>query len=100
MRKILPIFFLLTYSFLQAQNQVASGRITSRTEPEGLPGVNVVVKGTAQGSITDIEGRFNIEAPKGATLVISFVGYQSQEVLYSGQANLDIILEEESKQLQ
>jgi TonB-dependent starch-binding outer membrane protein SusC len=99
MRKFVLLFFLFTVQLVFAQNRQVSGRITSQTDPEGLPGVNVVIKGTNQGTITDLEGNFTVSVDQGATIVFSFVGYQSQEVLYSGQEKLDIIMVEEAKEL-
>lgn len=51
---------------------------------EPLPGVNVVVKGTTNGVITDLNGRFQLDAPQGATLVITYIGYVKQEVKATG----------------
>ncbi|RZK29226.1 MAG: hypothetical protein EOO63_09515, partial [Hymenobacter sp.] len=58
----------------------------------GLPGVNVVVKGTATGTQTDADGRYSIQAPDGATLVFSFVGYNSQEAVVGGRSTIDVTL--------
>jgi hypothetical protein len=63
----------------------------------GIPGVNVIVKGTSVGTQTDADGRYSIEAPEGATLVFSFVGYASQEVLVSGRSTVDVTLAVDSK---
>lgn len=65
---------------------------------EPLPGVNVVVKGTTNGVITDIDGRFQLNVPQGATLLISYVGYVSQEVK-ANETNLKIKLNEDSQTL-
>ena len=48
-----------------------------------MAGVNVVVKGTTQGTITDIDGNFNVDAADGATLVFSFIGYVTEEIVVS-----------------
>ena len=100
MSRFLLVFFIFFYSVSQAQTQQVSGRVTSAAEPNGLPGVNVVVKGTTLGAITDLDGKFTIEVSPGSTIVFSFVGYKPQEVLYNGEDTFDIILEEESKQLE
>ena len=91
------LFILTTFSFAQAQ--LITGRVTSLSEPNGLPGVNVVVKGTSQGVITDIEGRFSLDVPATATIIFSFVGYKSQEITLAGQTSLEVVLEEEAKEL-
>lgn len=63
-------------------------------------GATVVVKGTTNGNITDMDGHFSLpDVKKGSVLVISYVGYVTQEVTYTGQATLEIILKEDSQQL-
>ncbi|RZK23339.1 MAG: SusC/RagA family TonB-linked outer membrane protein, partial [Hymenobacter sp.] len=75
-----------------------SGRIVDE-KGTGLPGVNVIVKGTTTGTQTDADGRYTIQAPDGATLVFSFVGYTSQEVAVGGRATVDVALAPDSKSL-
>ena len=79
-RSLLSALFTIFSTLALAQTQVVTGRVTSSTEPDGLPGVNVVVKGTSQGVITDMEGRFSLEVEPAAVLIFSFVGYKSQEL--------------------
>ncbi|WP_299576747.1 carboxypeptidase-like regulatory domain-containing protein [uncultured Sunxiuqinia sp.] len=64
---------------------------------EPLPGVTVMVKGTSDGTITDFDGKYTLKnvAP-GATLVYSFVGMRSQEVVVGNQSSFDVVLEEET----
>ena len=100
MSRCLPILFLLLNTLAAvAQNQAAKGVVTTANESGGLPGVNVVVKGTTTGSITDLDGRFRLEAPVGSTLVFSFIGYKPKEVVFTGQDNIEVMLEEELKEL-
>jgi TonB-dependent starch-binding outer membrane protein SusC len=99
MKKLLLLQFLLMYSLAYSQVSEVSGRVTSVSEPEGLPGVNIVIKGTNQGTITDINGMYKLSVSSGSVLVFSFVGYQTQDVPFNGQENLDVILVEESKEL-
>lgn len=68
------------FSKLNAQNVSVKGAIQDETGA-GLPGASVVIKGTAKGTVTDNDGGFALEAPKGATLLISYVGYDNQEVI-------------------
>ena len=98
-RSFLLILFILGNTVLQAQTRLVSGKVTSPTEPNGLPGVNVVVKGTSQGAITDANGNFSLEIPTDATVVFSFVGYKTQEVVATGQETLNIVLQEEAEEL-
>ena len=58
----------------------------------GLPGVNVIVKGTSIGAQTDVSGRYKITAPDDATLVFSFVGYVAKEVAVSGKTTVNVSL--------
>ena len=66
---------------------------------EPVLGANVVVKGTANGATTDLDGNFSFKAPKGSVIVISFIGYSSQEVVFEGQP-LNITLREDSELLE
>ncbi len=68
---------------------------------EGLPGVNILLKGTQRGVITDANGGFSIEVPDdNAVLVFSFVGYISQEVTVGARSSIDISLEVDEKSLE
>lgn len=84
-----------TSSGLFAQQQQAiTGKVTN-TKGESLPGVNVLLKGTTIGAITDVEGRFRIELPNlSGTLVFSFIGYTPQEVPINGRSTVDAQLSE------
>ncbi len=67
----------------------------------GMPviGANVMVKGTTNGTITDMDGKFSLEVDKGATLVVSYIGFANQEIKVGNQTNLSIALKEDSKAL-
>jgi TonB-linked SusC/RagA family outer membrane protein len=66
----------------------------------GLPGVNILVKGTQTGATTDESGKYSLEiANTGVTLVFSFVGYVSQEINIGNQTNLNVILKQDDKLL-
>jgi TonB-linked SusC/RagA family outer membrane protein len=65
---------------LSLQNIAITGNVTTAETGESLPGVSVVEKGTTNGTITDLNGFFNLNVREGATLVMSFVGYQTMEV--------------------
>ena len=83
-----------------AQDRTISGTVTGEDSGEALPGVNVIVKGTNQGTVTDIEGNYNLSVADGAeTLSFSFIGYQTQEVPINGQSQIDIQLGSDTKQL-
>ncbi len=76
-----------------------TGTVTSFEENAPLPGVNVVEKGTTNGTITDIEGQYSIVVPSGATLLFSSIGYLSQEVQVGSQTTLNATLQENVQQL-
>ncbi|WP_456457886.1 SusC/RagA family TonB-linked outer membrane protein [Reichenbachiella sp.] len=76
------------------------GTITDQDTGETLPGVNVVVKGTTAGTVTDMDGQYTIEAEAGATIVFSYIGYLSQEVTIGSQSVIDVLLVVDAKQLE
>nr|WKN36352.1 TonB-dependent receptor [Tunicatimonas sp. TK19036] len=70
-----------------------SGKVTSADDGGELPGVNVLIKGTAQGTVTDIEGNYRIEAPSTETvLVFSSIGFITQEVTVGSQTEINIVM--------
>jgi TonB-dependent starch-binding outer membrane protein SusC len=77
-------------SMAQPGNITVKGKVVD-DNGEPLPGANVQEKGTANGVITDTEGRFSISVPSDATLIVSFVGYLSEEVTVGGQTELSSI---------
>ncbi|MGQ8335006.1 TonB-dependent receptor [Sunxiuqinia sp. A32] len=78
------------------QQTSVSGKVTD-VSGAPLPGVTVIIKGTTQGTITDFEGNYTISnVPGDATLIISFVGMRTQEILVGGRSNINVKLEEET----
>ncbi len=72
---------------------VVTGRVTSSEDGEGLPGVNVIVKGTSNGTVTDVEGNYSLEVPdENAVLTFSSVGYVSQEFAVGNQTVINVVL--------
>lgn len=80
----------------QTKNSV-SGTVSDAMGP--LAGVNVLEKGTTNGTTTDFDGKYNLEVKNGSTLVFSYVGFITQEVIYEGQMPLNISLHEDSELL-
>ena len=79
----------------QPQKFKVSGTITD-SKGEAIPGVNVILKGTVIGVITDIAGKYTINVPDGnGTLVFSFIGYTNQEIAINGSSSIDVKLSEE-----
>lgn len=89
------LFLALTLAgTVLAQNATVSGKVTSSDDGTALPGVNVFVKGTQNGAITDVNGNFSLSAPgDNPTLVFSYIGYNTQEVSVAGRSVVDVTLE-------
>jgi TonB-linked SusC/RagA family outer membrane protein len=92
-------FFLLLLMFFAyslngySQNTVRGTVIDAKGE--SLPGVSVLVKGTSNGTITDVNGKFSINAPASGTLVISSIGMTTQEVKLNGRRVVNVTLQED-----
>lgn len=84
------LFFAATSAW--SQGRTVTGKVTAADDGSGLPGVNVLEKGTTNGTVTDVDGGFSINVNENATLVFSFVGYQTQEVAVGAQNAIDIAL--------
>ena len=82
-----------------AQNIMVKG-IVKDNFGEPVIGANVTEKGTTNGMITDLDGNFSLTVEKNATLVISYIGYVTQEIAIKGNTNLNITLKEDSKALE
>ena len=81
---------------IYAQNtDIISGRVSSSIG-EPMIGASVMVKGTTNGTITDLDGNFKVEASSTATLIISYVGYVTQEVQIAGRKAVNITLKEDT----
>jgi TonB-dependent SusC/RagA subfamily outer membrane receptor len=82
------------------QQQIVTGTVTDETG-EPMPGVNVVVKGTNTGVVTDLSGRYTITVPnRDAVLVFSFMGYDSSEVIVGDQTNINLTFKEKNTMLE
>ena len=70
-----------------------TGRVTSGEDNAGLPGVNIVVKGTNKGTVTDVEGNYSIEVPdQNSVLVFSSIGFLTEEVTVGNQTEINMVL--------
>ena len=77
-----------------------SGQVTDAESGEPIPGVNIVVRGTTTGTVTDNDGNYSLDAPDGAVLVFSFIGYQTAEVAVGSQSVINIQLEVDVESLE
>ena len=71
------------------------------TDQAGMPviGANIVVKGSSTGTITDFDGKFSLEVPSGSVLVVSYIGYLSQEVPVGNKTTINVTLKEDTQAL-
>jgi len=90
----LSVFMLCAY----AQAQTVTGTVSDSSGP--MPGATVLVKGTTNGTTTDFDGKYSLdEVSSDAVLVVSFVGYVTQEVNVNGQSTVDVTLVEDANRL-
>ena len=92
---LLAIMFVSVKAIAQ---QIIVNGVVQDTQGEPILGANILIKGTATGTITDLDGNFQLTADADALLVISFIGYQTQEL--PAQPVMNIILRDDSKQLE
>jgi len=98
MRKLnlLLVLMLLTVMQVLAQRTI-TGTVTSMEDSKGIPGVSVIIKGTTQGTLTDIDGKYSLNVPKESkTLVFTFVGMKKQELEITASNSLDVQLQSEA----
>ncbi|MGR3811171.1 SusC/RagA family TonB-linked outer membrane protein [Jiulongibacter sp. NS-SX5] len=75
-----------------AQGRAVSGVVTSSDGQEPLPGVSVLVKGTSNGTVTDVNGKYTLNVTDENTLVFSFIGYSAQEIAVGNQSTINVTL--------
>lgn len=98
------LFFITLATFLSgglyAQEFSVSGTVTDYTTGEPLPGVNVILQGTTTGTVTDVDGRYQLAVPDGnATLIFSSVGFTSEEVALANRTVVDLKLMQDIQSL-
>ena len=93
------LFLMLLLPVFMFGQTAITGTVTEQGTSIPLPGVNVVVKGTTNGTATDFDGNFALQVKDGDILVFSYVGYTQQELTYSGQNTINIALAEDAAQL-
>lgn len=100
MRKLmLAIAFIFSAGFLYAQTTFNVKGVVTDATGETLPGVNVIVKNSTKGDVTDFDGNYKIAGvPQGSILVFSFLGFQTKEVVVDKET-INVVLEESSEKL-
>ena len=95
-RVILLLSLAFMVSSLIAQNRlIVKGKLTDATG-QGIPGVSIIVKGTTTGTVTDFNGGYSLEASPQATLVYSFIGYQTREIAVQNRTTIDVVLQDQA----
>src|SRR6267154_2898894 len=104
MRKILQLKLILVLLLFTgvawSQTRTFSGRVTSTEDGTPIPGVNVVFKGTTNGTTTDADGKYSMNVPDGSTTItFSFIGLATQEVEMGDRTIIDVQMANDVKQL-
>ena len=98
-KSALFLMWLIPMSFY-AQSTV-QGTVTDAGTGQPIPGVNIIVQGTSNGSTTDFDGNYSItNVNNGDTLVFSYVGFVPQEIPFTGQGRINIVLQEDAAELE
>lgn len=96
LRSWIPLVFMMLFAIsVNAQNMIVKGKVIDEKK-EAIIGANVIVKGTTDGTITDLDGNFQIETKGNATLVVSFVGYTHLEVPVNNRSFITVQLAEDA----
>lgn len=96
LKSLMVVGAFLCFGLTQAQE--VTGTVSDANGP--LPGASVVVKGTTTGTQTDFDGNFTLEADSDATLVISYIGFLTQEIAVNGQSSISVVLAEDAQALE
>jgi len=102
MQKILLASFLclVHVSVIWAQERTVTGKVTAAEDGVPLPGVNVVVKGTSLGTVTNTAGIYTLNVPANSTtLVFSFIGLTTQEIEIGARSTVDLQMSQDVQQL-
>jgi iron complex outermembrane receptor protein len=100
-KRVLPVLFLVTCSTMAlAKGRTVSGKVTSGDDGSAVPGVNILEKGTSNGTVTDADGNYRISVGDNATLVFSFVGFTTQELAVGTQTNVNVAMATDVQALQ
>ena len=96
---LIVLFITMQAMFSTISAKPVSGKVSSATDGEPLIGATIQVQGDKNGSVTDLDGIYHINAEKGQTLVISYVGYLTKKVRIGDANVIDVVLEEDRQSL-
>ncbi|WP_082305075.1 TonB-dependent receptor [Persicobacter sp. CCB-QB2] len=97
---LIALAILWTAMSAFAQGRVVTGTVTAEESGEPIPGVNVTVKGSATGTITDIEGKYSLNVDGAKSLVFSFIGLATEEVVIGNRSKVDMVMTADIKELE
>jgi len=101
LKTILVVFTLFLSCYAYSQSTTVTGTVISADDTMALPGVNVVVKGTTNGTVTDFDGNYSINVQDtNATLVFSYIGFTVQEIPINGQSEINVSMDEDATALE
>ena len=103
LRNVFMVLVVLLWcnTITQAQNRTVKGNVTDAADGAGLPGVNVLLKGTTTGVVTDIDGNYSIDVPSAnGVLIFSSIGYLTQEITVGDQTLINISMTLNTRQLE
>ena len=96
------LFVVCSVLSVYAQDRTVSGRVTGSDEPDGIPGANILIKGTTMGTVTDVNGNYTLSLPAevGApVLIVSSVGYVTKNIPVNGRTTIDVVLKIHAEEL-
>ncbi|WP_282030476.1 SusC/RagA family TonB-linked outer membrane protein [Winogradskyella eximia] len=93
------LFCLIMLPATLIAQTTAKGTVTDKANAMPMPGVNVIIKGTSRGTVTDFDGNYALEVNQNEILIFSYVGYTTQEIIFTGQSRIDVAIEEDAAQL-
>lgn len=96
---ILMFLIMQTGSLIYAQELDIRGKVTNADDGTALIGANILEKGTTNGTATDVKGEFSLKVPRGAVIVVSYIGFTKEEITILDQTYLNIALKVEPKRL-
>ncbi len=96
---IMLLFFLSVSTDVFAQDVNVTGTVTD-SKSSSLPGVSISVKGTTKGTTSDMDGKYSVSVPSSSTLVFSYIGFASKEVVVGSQTKIDVVLIDDTKALE
>ncbi|MEN8804737.1 MAG: SusC/RagA family TonB-linked outer membrane protein, partial [Wenyingzhuangia sp.] len=102
LKKSITLIALLFFNLalFAQENYNLSGTVLSQSDNSPIPGVNVIIKGSSIGSISDFDGNYQLSVKKGDVIVLSYLGFKTKEISISGQNNLTSVLQEDASALE